>query len=39
MASDETAYTAVLIGDDPLFKGSMVYISKNPSGEGEEKRN
>lgn len=39
MASGETAYIAVLIGNDALFKGSMVYISKNPLGEGEEKTN
>ncbi len=39
MASGETAYISVLIGNNAIFKGSMVYISKNPLGEGEEKAN
>lgn len=37
MAGGETAYIAVLIGNNAIFKGSMVYISKNPL--GEEKTN
>jgi hypothetical protein len=39
MASGETAYITILIGNNALFKGSMVFISKNPLGEGEEKTN
>lgn len=39
MASGETAYATTLIGNNEIFKGSMVYFSKSPLGEGEDKPN